>query len=447
MEKKELKYTKRKLTIIFTIMIFLLVFVLGFSYFIFRYFSEKNQDVNSFISFVNSVSNSEISKEDILNRSKELPKPKNRNVVSKKIDKKVNYLFFWADWNVVSSDLRFNISNENYEQILKFRKEYLKNNVSSSSWQTHYYEKKVYYEYDDDDDEPELETKYEKVNVPQNTKNSSKFHFFTDYIVWFSWDFVFLKEFSYKTSSFVWDLVWFLVLDLLFSFVFYLAWYKFVNRTFKPIEENMSDMKNFIHNAGHELKTPIAVIDSNIQLLRDMKTYDDSMMLELKEEVLKLNSLLDSLIKLSDIWSFEETEKINLSEIIDEIVKNFSSRIEEKNILVEKSIDKKVFLTTNRNYLYIFISNIIGNAIKYNKQNWKISISYNHWLLIEDSGIGIEREDLKKVFDRFFKSDKSRNSEWFGIWLSLVKKISEVYSWKVRVESEIWVWTKFFIKF
>jgi his kinase A (phosphoacceptor) domain len=63
----------------------------------------------------------------------------------------------------------------------------------------------------------------------------------------------------------------------------------------------MSDMKSFIHNAGHELKTPIAVIDSNIQLLRDMKTYDDSMMLELKEEVLKLNSLLDSLIKLSDI--------------------------------------------------------------------------------------------------------------------------------------------------
>ena len=143
MEKKELKYTKRKLTIIFTIMIFLLVFVLGFSYFIFRYFSEKNQDVNSFISFVNSVSNSEISKEDILNRSKELPKPKDRNVVSKKIDKKVNYLFFWADWNVVSSDLRFNISNENYEQILKFRKEYLKNNVSSNSWQTHYYEKKI----------------------------------------------------------------------------------------------------------------------------------------------------------------------------------------------------------------------------------------------------------------------------------------------------------------
>jgi his kinase A (phosphoacceptor) domain len=60
-------------------------------------------------------------------------------------------------------------------------------------------------------------------------------------------------------------------------------------------------MKNFIHNAGHELKTPISVIDSNIQLLLDMKTYDEEMILELKTEILKLNSLLQSLINLSDI--------------------------------------------------------------------------------------------------------------------------------------------------
>jgi hypothetical protein len=70
---------------------------------------------------------------------------------------------------------------------------------------------------------------------------------------------------------------------------------------FKPVEENISDMKNFIHNAGHELKTPISVIDSNIQLLLDMKTYDEEMILELKTEILKLNSLLQSLINLSDI--------------------------------------------------------------------------------------------------------------------------------------------------
>jgi signal transduction histidine kinase len=60
-------------------------------------------------------------------------------------------------------------------------------------------------------------------------------------------------------------------------------------------------MNNFIHNAGHELKTPISVIDSNIQFIKDIKKYDESMMDEMKDETEKLNSLIDSLIKLSDI--------------------------------------------------------------------------------------------------------------------------------------------------
>jgi signal transduction histidine kinase len=60
-------------------------------------------------------------------------------------------------------------------------------------------------------------------------------------------------------------------------------------------------MNNFIHNAGHELKTPISVIDSNIQLVKDIKKYDESMMDEMKNETKKLSSLIDSLIKLSDI--------------------------------------------------------------------------------------------------------------------------------------------------
>ncbi|MBT3726761.1 hypothetical protein HOG21_03530 [bacterium] len=63
----------------------------------------------------------------------------------------------------------------------------------------------------------------------------------------------------------------------------------------------MKDMNNFIHNAGHELKTPISVIDSNIQFIKDVKKYDESMLDEMKNETKKLNSLIDSLIKLSDI--------------------------------------------------------------------------------------------------------------------------------------------------
>ena len=102
----------------------------------------------------------------------------------------------------------------------------------------------------------------------------------------------------------------------------------------------------------------------------------------------------------------------------------------------------------NRDYLYIFLSNIIWNAIKYNKQNWEINISFeNSWLTINDNWIWISDDDLPKIFDRFFKSDKSRNTSWFGIWLSLVQKIAEVYNWKVKVWSELWNGTKFLIKF
>jgi signal transduction histidine kinase len=68
-----------------------------------------------------------------------------------------------------------------------------------------------------------------------------------------------------------------------------------------PVEKNFDDMNDFIHNAGHELKTPLSVIDSNIQLLKESKTYDEKMIDELKNETTKLNSLLDSLINLNDI--------------------------------------------------------------------------------------------------------------------------------------------------
>ncbi|PZM86379.1 hypothetical protein DLH72_01065 [Candidatus Gracilibacteria bacterium] len=449
MEKNELKKTKRKLTIIFTLMIFFLFSALGISYFVFKYFSEKNFDTNSFVSFVNSVSNSEINRENIINRTRELPK--NKKILDKqKFDRKINYILFDDKKNIVSSDLRISLSNDFFEKIVELREKYLsKNNFGKPSGDSEvYYKKKVYYEYDDDDGESELEEAYEKVYIPKTqTKAISEFHFFSDYILGFSGDFVFIKEYNYNFSAFFLDIFRFLLLNLFFSFLIYFLGFKFVTRTFKPVEENISDMKNFIHNAGHELKTPIAVVDSNIQLMLEMKSYDEQMLLELKQEILKLNSLLDSLIKLSDIGSFSEVEKNNLFDLIDEIIKNFSPNLQEKNISFVKNIPENIFVKANRNYLYIFLSNIIGNAIKYNRMDGNIEIIYDNGLKIIDSGIGIEREELNKIFDRFFKSDKSRKSEGFGIGLSLVAKISEIYGWKIKVESELGNGTSFFIKF
>ncbi|MBB1564867.1 HAMP domain-containing histidine kinase [Candidatus Gracilibacteria bacterium] len=408
MEKKELKKTKKRLTIVFTIMVFSIATILGFSYFLYKYISEKENDLSSFKMFVNSVLNYEIEKDDILSKPnipknwKEYDKNENRSGKSEKkgkFDRNINYILFDVQKNVVSSDLRFDVSEELFEKISKM-------------------------------------------------KDETKYYFFGNYIVKSAGDFMFIKEMHYNFSTFLRDILGFLFLNFLSSAVFYFIGFSFVNRVFKPVEENISDMKNFIHNAGHELKTPISVIDSNIQLLLDMKTYDEEMILELKTEVLKLNSLLQSLINLSDIGSFRNVEKVDLSDIIEEILKSYSEKIQEKNIKIEKNIKKNIFVIANRDYLYIFLSNIIGNAIKYNKVDGEINISFeNSWLTINDNGIGISDEDLPKIFDRFFKSDKSRNTPGFGIGLSLVQKIAEVYDWKMKVGSELGKGTKFLIKF
>jgi signal transduction histidine kinase len=107
------------------------------------------------------------------------------------------------------------------------------------------------------------------------------------------------------------------------------------------------------------LKTPLSVIDSNIQLIDDIKVYDKEMTKELKQEVIRLNSLIDSLVNLSDIDVFKNTEEVNLKNIIDEIINDFKLKISEKNIEVNISMIKSIKIKAHKDYLYIFLSNII----------------------------------------------------------------------------------------
>jgi signal transduction histidine kinase len=111
-------------------------------------------------------------------------------------------------------------------------------------------------------------------------------------------------------------------------------------------------------------------------------------------------------------------------------------------------IPEDLKVDANRDYLYIFLSNIIWNAIKYNKNKWSVDISYKSWeLIIKDSWIWMSKDELKHIFDRFYKTDKSRNSEGFWIWLSLVKKIALIYKWKIDAFSVEGEGSEFKVKF
>jgi signal transduction histidine kinase len=98
--------------------------------------------------------------------------------------------------------------------------------------------------------------------------------------------------------------------------------------------------------------------------------------------------------------------------------------------------------------MHILISNLVSNAIKYNKKGGEIEIVIDSWsLTIKDTGIGIPQKDLEKIFDRFYQVGNIRNQKWFWIWLALVRKIVDVYGWKTDIFSKEKVWTTIKIKF
>lgn len=408
--------TKKHLTIMFSIIVFVIVLVLWTIFFSAKYFKEVSIEKNEFISLINDFENWRITINQIMNFWSKFDKNLIINRRLKKDDSTkfvqdfrerwfINYILINNESTIIASNVKDNI-NENF--VLKINEDSDFFKIKQYEW---FFIKKIL------------------LNNNEGT-------------------FIIIKEIRYSFLNYISDMFWFLLINLLFSLILYFIGLKFVNRAFFPVEENMKDMKDFIHNAWHELKTPISVIDSNIQLIDDMKSYDADMTKELKKEVLRLNSIIEWLIKLSNIDVFHDSIENNLNDVVDEIINEFKFQISKKEIKVNISIDKNILIKSNKDYFYIFISNIIANAIKYNNNKWIIDISFKNWkLIIKDSWIWINKKDLDKIFDRFFKADKSRNSEWFWIWLSLVKKIANIYNWNISVESNHSKWTKFSIKF
>ena len=413
---KNIIKTKKKLTIIFTVIVSLVIIILWISFFSFKYYNELsiekrvlndlwiwieswNIKIDRFIKFSSNFGK-DIRKRDIFN---DFEKKLNWKPWKRLDIWPLSYIIYKND-KIISYDIKEDVKEDFINELLDI------NNLNESFELDWYLVRKI---------------KLWDKNI------------------------VIFKYLRYNISDYLSDILIFLLVTFIFSGLLYFIWNRFVYKTFIPVEENIKDMNNFIHNAGHELKTPISVIDSNIQYIKDIKKYDESLMDEMKDETRKLNSLIDSLIKLSNIWDLKvKKEKNNLNDIINEILHNYNSKIISKKIKTNIKVRKDIFIESNKNYLYILLSNLIWNAIKYNINNWKINISYKNWeLIINDTWIWIDKNDLDKIFDRFYKADESRNTEGFWIWLSLVKKISDIYNWNIFVESNDSKWTKFIIRF
>ena len=212
-------------------------------------------------------------------------------------------------------------------------------------------------------------------------------------------------------------------------------------------KENIKDMEQFIFNAWHELKTPLSVIKSHLQLALAKKQYKDAIDNSI-QELDKMNLLLEALINISVVHQESKKEWIDVVQELSYIIAQYVQQAKKNNISITIKEITPFTITANKGHFHMLISNLLSNAIKYNKKNGKIEIVVNSWeIIIKDTGIGIPSKDLDKVFDRFYQVGNVRNQDWFGIGLALVKKIIDIYGWKIELQSEENIGTTFTIKF
>ncbi len=213
--------------------------------------------------------------------------------------------------------------------------------------------------------------------------------------------------------------------------------------------------KDFFANASHELKSPLTTIIGNLQMISEGIVTDEEKLHELiaksEKEAKRMSKIITEMLELSYLEIGEKTDiqEIECSSVINSVVEKFDFQIRQKGILLTLNTEKTI-LYANLSDIQYLISNLVDNAIKYNKVNGNILISLtNHLLTVKDSGIGISNEDIGRIFERFYRVDKSRSRELdsTGLGLSIVKHVCNKYHYDLSVDSILGVGTIFTVKF
>ena len=225
-------------------------------------------------------------------------------------------------------------------------------------------------------------------------------------------------------------------------------------------EKAMAKQKSdFFANASHELKTPVAVMQGLSELLLAKETLDDGSKKQvdrIHKESLRLASLISDMLKLSKLENGEETElvlaDVNLREIAEEVLAELSTKIAEKNITA--TITGNATVVADSKKIFELIENLCSNAINYNKDDGKITVSITQqtdgvMLKVSDTGIGIEKENIPRLCERFYRVDKSRSKKTggTGLGLAIVKHICALYKAELSIESDIGIGTEIKILF
>lgn len=235
------------------------------------------------------------------------------------------------------------------------------------------------------------------------------------------------------------------------------------NEMLTRLDNAFSTQKQFSANAAHELRTPLAVLQTNLEVFEkkqepEMVEYRQLFTM-IKEQTARLSQLVGTLLDMTNLKSVPRTDHVSLEELVDEVFCDLDPVAEKAGISIhfDDSSSQDLYTdvhtpdasTLNNNILnitgsyvllYRAVYNLVENAIKYNRPNGSVTVSVREqngqaMILVKDTGIGISPENQKKIFDPFFRVDKSRSRAMggAGLGLALVDSIAKEHGGTVNV--------------
>lgn len=228
-----------------------------------------------------------------------------------------------------------------------------------------------------------------------------------------------------------------ILLFMVIAGLFFLALGYFLGKLFiAPMRESIERMNRFIQDTTHELNTPVSTILTNLELIEALHKCDA------KEEMQRIEIASKTLSRIYDDLTYlklnqnyhREIESVHLATLLQERLVYFSAAIEGKRISLSTNLDEDFTIDIDMEDAFRLIDNLISNAIKYNRMDGSILISLNNTaLVIEDSGIGIAKEDLPTIHERFRRANQSEGG--FGIGLNIVFQIAHIYGFEINIDS------------
>ncbi len=201
-----------------------------------------------------------------------------------------------------------------------------------------------------------------------------------------------------------------------------------------PVEEAYESQKVFIANASHEIKTPLAAIEANLEAadIKGNRWIDN-----ISNEVKSLQSLDQQLLALAradNLETVSHQEETELGELVKNLINSFESRIQAKQINFNfKNRTKNAKITLNKTDFEQILSILMDNAIKYCRKTIKITLE-NDKISVKNDGATLTPEDTKRIFERFYQVDKS--SAGTGLGLAIAKSIASKNNWELEAKSD-----------